>query len=180
MMKKILSFIVTVLICSGCATVDPVDDKSFHAYDIDENALSEAMIKLGNDYLKADEFNDETMREAGREFKYDILGANKPIIDKKQAKAAILKAKETLLASEYKADYIMRSAKIDKEFGMPETRTYIFVHFKPVKDNREISETTYLVVVNRFYDQVFCSGVYSESTGDPFYRYVDVLKEIRK
>lgn len=178
-MNKIVFFVVAVLIFGGCASAT-VGDKSSQVYDADENVFAEAMIELGDEYLKADELSADKMKQAGKAFKYDILGANKPVIDKKQAKEAIFKAKKTLLGSEQKADYILKSARIDKDFGMPDTKEYIFVHFDPVKDKPEISETTYLVVINRFYDMVFYSGIYSQTPGDPFYKYADVLKEIRK
>ncbi|MBU0467993.1 MAG: hypothetical protein KKF78_06310 [Candidatus Omnitrophica bacterium] len=178
-MKKILFFIIA-LICSGCASVDKVTEKTINTYDYYEDTFSDAMEEISIDYLKANELSSERMREAGREFKYDILGANKPVIDKKQAKAAILKAKKTLSESEHKMAYLLKSAKIDKEIGMPDTRNYVFVHFSPIKDNPDISGETYLVVINRFYDIVVYSGIFSPSKGDPFYKYADVLKEIRK
>src|SRR3989339_144547 len=178
-MQKILWFTIFIL-CSGCASVDKVTDKTVITYDYYEDSISDAMDEIGNDYLKANELSSEKMKEAGRKFKYDILGANKPVIDQKQAKAAIIKAKKTLSESERKMDYLLKSAKIDKSIGMPETRGYIFVHFNPLKDKSELEGTTYLVVINRFFDLVVYSDVFSQSKGDPFYKYADVLKEIRK
>ncbi|MBF0533295.1 MAG: hypothetical protein HQL23_09430 [Candidatus Omnitrophica bacterium] len=131
------------------------------------------------DYLKADQQSDATLKESMQTFKYDYLNANRPIMTEER-KTAILKiAKETLLKSELKSDYQLDFPEIDESMRMPETYGYIFVSFPPVTTNPKITQTTFLVVIHRFYDRVLFSGVYTQPKGDPFYRYSDIISKIK-
>lgn len=171
-MKNIFYLFIILFLCAGCASI-PKDNE-------EENVFVGAMKEIKRDYLKGDEFSPEKVNEAGRRLKYDVLGVTEPALEKKKAKEVLLRAKKTLMTSEYKDNYRLVSGKISKNTGMPDTRDFIFIHFNPIKDKKEANGTTYLVVIHRVYDLIVYSGVFTQPAGDAFYKYADILKEIRE
>jgi hypothetical protein len=138
-----------------------------------------AANQLGDDYLNADDIQTGGFGAAMQELKYDYLNAREPVI-KESRKAEIYNiAKQALLSSVVKDDYSEIDYEIDESPRMPETFAYYFVHFLPNRDKPKITNTTYLVVIDRLNNRVAYQNVYIHPKGDSFYKYYDVLKIIR-
>ena len=135
-----------------------------------------AMQTLKEDYLHSDEFNEFTMREAIDKIKTDYLGVEK--LDDDARQKAELIAYDYFITTEYISDYEALDPTIDDAIQMPEALPYFFIHFFSKDNNIDIAQTSYLVVVNRYYNNVEYSGVYTLPKGDPFYRYHNIIKKI--
>ncbi|MBF0479838.1 MAG: hypothetical protein HQL26_10180 [Candidatus Omnitrophica bacterium] len=137
-----------------------------------------AQVKAGgNDYLKADQWRQGTMKDAYESVRDDYLKSG--IGDKKAQQEAELAASEHLKASLYKDQFDFLKPFTDKDAGMPETAPFYFIHF-PSRDisdaNRDVS---FLVIVRRGACQIVFADIFKKPQGDLFYRYKEILKTIK-
>lgn len=154
-MKQGVIILISMIIFSGCS----------------------AMKTIKNDYLKGDEMESGTMGKAMKTLKYDYLKATKPdYFSEKNVMKARLIAQDAMSATKYVEDYQVDFSVVDTDIMMPGTEDYVFVHFPPKED--KFSDTTYLVVISRFFDRVVYSGVFTTPKGDSFYKYSQVLREL--
>ncbi len=153
--KKAVCFFFVIVFLSGCTAVDT----------------------LKENYLRVDEFNKFTMREAFNTIKRNYLGVGD--IDHDTRQKSELMAYDKIMGTQYKDDYEVLDPTIDDALQMPEALPYIFVHFFPKEGRPDITRTSYLVVINRFYKRIEYSGVFTLPKGDPFYRYHEILRKIQ-
>ena len=132
---------------------------------------------FGDDYMGAEDYHKETLSEALLKFKTECLRAE--VSDADKTRRAELMAYDVIMATEHHPSYRVLEPQIDTKVIMPEATPYIFVHFLPKPDIPEVSETTFLIVFSRFYDKVVYSGLYTPPGGDSFYRYHDIVKELK-
>ena len=155
-MRHNIIFFVIVFALSGCGSMETIK----------------------KDYLTDNELNNDNYREIMDTFKRDYIGIE-PKDTTLMTKAKIM-AYEEIIKTKYKDNFEIYAPEIDTKGGMPEALPYIFVHFSKRVDKTDIPLTTYLVVVDRFYERIAYSGVYELPQGDLFYRYQDVLRKIKK
>ena len=154
-MKKGVIILIFIVVFSGCS----------------------ALKTFKKDYLKGDEMESGTMGQAMKTLKYDYLRATKPdFFSEKNIMKARLIAQDAISATKYGEDYQVDLPVVDKDIMMPGTEDYVFVHFQAKEDKP--SQTTYLVVISRFFDHVVYSGVFTTPKGDSFYKYSQVLREL--
>jgi len=153
--KKMICFFIASIFLSGCVAVE---------------ALKE-------DYLRVDEFNEFTMREAFEKIKRDYLGVDD--LDHDTRRKAELLAYDKIMSTKYIDDYEVLAPTIDDALQMPETQPYIFVHFFPKEEKTDLDHTSYLVVVNRFYKRIEYADIFTLPKGDSFYRYYEILQKIQ-
>ncbi|VAX37905.1 hypothetical protein MNBD_UNCLBAC01-856 [hydrothermal vent metagenome] len=154
-MKKIIYLVVFSFLLSGCS----------------------ALKIWKRDYWKADEYDKFTLSDALHKLKVDYWNVEEGDADVRRS--AELTAYDVIMQTEYKNIYEVLDAEIDDELNMPDAAPYIFVHFNPKEEYIETAETTYLVVINRFYNRAVYSGVYIQPKGDPLYRYYEILKNVK-
>jgi len=148
------SFLLSIIFClSGCAAFDTYHMK----------------------YLNSEAWEDDTMLDAVRTFKWHYLEYDEyfdPDI-KRARDIAIRSIMGTPLMNIYRADL----ASVDEDPGLPKSFSYIFVHFPPKEITAENVHTSYLVVVRRFNHDIIYSGEFQSPDGDSFYRYNDILSK---
>ncbi len=156
-MKHYILLITSLVFLAGCKAVDTIK----------------------TDYMKSDQWNEHTMPDAIETIKKDYLGAEETSEDRKRADEIKLIAKQQIVASNYAAQYQISAASIDHDPGMPDAFSYYFVHFPLLDESNNPEHKTYLVVINRYNNQVEYSGVFIPPAGDAFYRYNEILKNIK-
>ena len=134
--------------------------------------------KINKDYLQADEWESETMREAVDVIKKDYLGDPETKMDREKQEQLKSIARESLLAAGMDSAYDLENVDIIQDAGMPETFEYHFIHFLPLETRLDLAGSSYLVVIGRLENRVLFSDVYHKPSGSSFYRYHDVLKVI--
>ena len=138
-----------------------------------------AMETLRDDYLDVDEYDANTMYEAGQDLKYDFLGAEKPFLEKDEKSAVLFVSQNRLLLTEYKDKFLLSEAYIDEDPGLPEAFSYIFVHIPPKPEYPELAGSTYLFVYRRIEQgKIIYEELFTPSKGDSFYRYNNILKKL--
>lgn len=155
-MKKRISLISICFLCFGC----------------------QAMHTINNDYMKADEWNKDTMPDAMETLKKDYLGATETKEDRKRTEEIQFIAKQQIMGTDYANAYEISAPQIDRNPGMPNAFSYYFVNFPLLSSDPALAQTTYLVVIKRFNNQVMYSGVFTPPQGDSFYRYNEILRQI--
>jgi hypothetical protein len=179
-MKQYIHLFLIMAFCSGCAPMRFACAR-FNPFSFLTSSC-DALETIKKDYLRADEFDSDTIDEAVRSLKVDYLGLDEPS-DEIMAKAEII-AYNKIITTPYKDSFQIHFPKVDEHLTMPEAFPYMFVHFTPKLDEDiegekfHTSFQTYLVVVSRFYDKILYSGLFSLPKGDPFYRYNSIIKII--
>ncbi len=136
------------------------------------------MDTIKQDYLKADEFDDHSMREAMKTLKTDYLGGKEN--NRVERERLELLAYDEIMKSPYKNDYQVLFPKIDDQLRAPNSHPYYFVHFPPNVGRSDIAGTTFLVVINRVRERAEYADVFILPGGDPYYKYSQVLRGLGK
>ena len=135
-----------------------------------------AVETLQEDYLKADQFDESTINEAFRVLRRDYLGMDDS--DKDLRRQARLAAYDRIMRTPYAKDYEALRPVIDDDLKAPEAAPYIFIHFFPKKERKDLNKTSYLVVFSRIQHKIVYAGKFTFPSGDPLYRYYSVLAKL--
>lgn len=138
-----------------------------------------SMETLRDDYLGADEYDGATLHELKQDIKYDLLGMERPLLEKYEKNSVIFIAQNRLSLGEYKDKFYLSEAYIDQEPSMPESFPYVFVLIPPKPEIKEFKGQMYLFVFRRLdLGTILYEGLFTPKKGDSFYRYNDIIKEL--
>ena len=154
MKLNILIIVVLVGLCGwGCQSLE----------DVRRNAR-ESSAAMGSD-----------LRDAFKTISKDYLHSNKWYRDKLKEVEFI--AHEHLMETVNKDYYNVWNPIIDQEEMMPEAHLFHFVHFRSIDE--KFQGTTYLVVIRSEDHEIVYVNVFPKPLGDWFYRYREILKQIK-
>ncbi|MBF0523206.1 MAG: hypothetical protein HQL24_09145 [Candidatus Omnitrophica bacterium] len=157
-MQKYFYLIIAVFVLGGCSAVN----------------------ELGDKYLGADK-TPVTGQEIKKEFKENYLGEKHVVFDDETTRRLTFMAQEKIMASKYKDDFDLLSVSIDQDLMMPDALAYAFIHFNPKPEKAaQYEKTTYMVVIVLYGEKIVSAGLFKPPTGDPLYRYRDIIETIRK
>src|SRR5436190_1786497 len=89
--------------------------------------------KFSDNYLGGDKYYEGVYHDAKNTFVREYLNANNQKDDFEHIEFL---AKKRLLDSKYKNYYLLASARVEYDIGMPEHIKYFYVHFTPIDPRR--------------------------------------------